>query len=92
MAERTCPICGRSFPPGYRFAQSRCLMCYIYWCRHGSERPRGEGRRPRLPPRPCCICGQLTGLLTRARCPACYQYWWRYGVERPARLWQRRDG
>jgi hypothetical protein len=63
-------------------ARGRCNTCYVYWRRHGVERPQGP--RPR---RPCQTCGQLVQQFHRGRCNACYQYWYRHGVERPPALW-----
>jgi hypothetical protein len=45
-ATRTCRICGRSVPPGYRFTHGRCRMCDMYWRRHGAERPAQPPQRP----------------------------------------------
>jgi len=59
-------------------------MCYLYWRRHGAERPR-DLRTPRL----CQTCRQLVQASHRGRCNTCYQYWRRTGRERPPRRWQR---
>jgi len=60
----------------------RCVLCALYWLRHGVERVAP-------PRRPCATCGRLVPKLTGDRCPTCYRYWYRSGRERPARLRQR---
>jgi hypothetical protein len=90
MTERTCRICGRVNPPGGSLPQRRCRMCYVYWRRHGVERPLHPPQRPVAPhARPCTQCGRLTPQLERGWCQACYMYWYRHGRERPPAMWQR---
>jgi hypothetical protein len=77
-ASQPCSQCGRLAQPRSR---GRCPACYMYWRRHGVDRPPQP--RPVRLPRPCTHCGRLTLALKRGRCDTCYCYWLRHGVERP---------
>jgi hypothetical protein len=84
MTERVCRICGRPCAPRQQRA-GRCVMCAMYWSRHGVERPAGPPRSILLP-RPCTHCGRLTTTPARGWCNACYRYWRRHHAQRPLDL------
>lgn len=72
-----------------RLRRGRCMSCYRYLLRHGSDRPREAMIRSSKQHRPLCYHCQQTfaGTHSRTLCDACYQYQQQRGRPRPKYLW-----
>src|SRR5690242_10621103 len=81
----SCLVCQRPCGPGER-SRGRCLRCYLYWYRHGQERPRDD-LLGAATVAPCTHCARPVQRRIRGQCVACYMYWWRHHTERPSSFW-----
>ncbi|HXE87282.1 MAG TPA: hypothetical protein VN524_10880 [Hyphomicrobiaceae bacterium] len=72
-----CPICGRL---GGQRCRGRCLTCYVYYWRHGTD--RSVAVQQRRFPRPCRGCRRLKPPSSGGHgyCAACYMAHRRAGV------------
>jgi hypothetical protein len=75
-----CSNCGES----KRLAgHGRCGACYMYWHRHGRDRPAEGIRHHREAGLPCSNCGHPAPSDQGGRCRPCAVYWRRHQRERP---------